>query len=466
LETRALESLRPAARRVRRRDAKQSAKLEASVGRFGLCRPILIDADGTIVEGHGLWEVARKQGVSEVACIVIDHLDKTELRALGIALNKLGETGAWDPDALRLEFEELTVLGVDLVETGFETAEIDGLMLLDDDEDLAASETRAPQRLETAVSHLGDIWILGDHRLGHGDARDATLYDRLMLPGELAQLVLTDEPYNVANVGHVTSNTDHREFAFAHGEMSREDFARFNRQWMEAVLARLVDGGLFATFIDWRSIDLVIASGRELGLDLINVVVWVKTNGGQGSLWRSQHELLPVFKKGSEPHINNVELGRHGRWRSNVWEYAGASSLGSDAREGLALHPTVKPRLLLEDALIDVTNRGDVVIDCFAGSGSTLVAAEATGRCCRAIEFDGPYCDVIIRRWSEMTSREAVLEATGETFGEVGARRRDEGQADPAPQSAYVEDGVAPDEADALPDRDTTGATSNEEGRP
>jgi DNA modification methylase len=466
LETRALESLRPAARRVRRRDAKQSAKLEASVGRFGLCRPILIDADGTIVEGHGLWEVARKQGVSEVACIVIDHLDKTELRALGIALNKLGETGAWDPDALRLEFEELTVLGVDLVETGFETAEIDGLMLLDDDEDLAASETRAPQRLETAVSHLGDIWILGDHRLGHGDARDATLYDRLMLPGELAQLVLTDEPYNVANVGHVTSNTDHREFAFAHGEMSREDFARFNRQWMEAVLARLVDGGLFATFIDWRSIDLVIASGRELGLDLINVVVWVKTNGGQGSLWRSQHELLPVFKKGSEPHINNVELGRHGRWRSNVWEYAGASSLGSDAREGLELHPTVKPRLLLEDALIDVTNRGDVVIDCFAGSGSTLVAAEATGRCCRAIEFDGPYCDVIIRRWSEMTSREAVLEATGETFGEVGARRRDEGQADPAPQSAYVEDGVAPDEADALPDRDTTGATSNEEGRP
>jgi ParB-like chromosome segregation protein Spo0J len=164
LETRALESLRPAARQVRRRDAKQSAKLEASVGRYGLCRPILIDAEGTIVEGHGLWEVARKQGVSEVPCIVIDHLDRTELRALGIALNKLGETGAWDPDALRLEFEELTVLGVDLVETGFETAEIDGLMLLDDDEDLAAGEVPAPQPLETAISRLGDIWLLGDHR--------------------------------------------------------------------------------------------------------------------------------------------------------------------------------------------------------------------------------------------------------------------------------------------------------------
>jgi DNA modification methylase len=466
LETRALESLRPAARRVRRRDAKQSAKLEASVGRYGLCRPILIHDDGTIVEGHGLWEVARKQGVSEVPCIVIDHLDRTEQRALNIALNRTGETGAWDPEALRLEFEELTVLGVDLVETGFETAEIDGIMLLDDDEDLAADEVPAPQRLETAVSSLGDLWVLGDHRLAHGDARDAALYERLMPSGKFAQLVLTDEPYNVANVGHVTSNADHREFAFAHGEMSREEFARFNRQGMEAVLACLVDGGLFATFIDWRSIELVIACGRELGLDLINVVVWVKTNGGQGSLWRSQHELLPVFKKGGEPHINNVELGRHGRWRSNVWEYAGASSLGSDSREGLELHPTVKPRLLLEDALIDITNRGDIVIDCFAGSGSTLVAAEATGRCCRAIEFDGPYCDVIIRRWSEMTGHNAVLEATGETFAEVEARRRDEGPADPAPQFRRVEDDVAPDEADELPDIKATGATCKQQARP
>jgi DNA modification methylase len=401
-----------------------------------------------------------------VPCIVIDHLDKTELRALRIALNRLGETGAWDPEALRVEFEELTVLGVDLIETGFETAEIDGIMLLDDDEDLVADEAPAPQRLETAVSSLGDIWVLGDHRLTQGDARDAALYDRLMRAGEFAQLVLTDEPYNVANVGHVTSNRDHREFAFAHGEMSREDFARFNRQWMEAALARVADGGLLATFIDWRSIELVIACGRELGLDLLNVVVWVKTNGGQGSLWRSQHELLPVFKKGGEPHVNNVELGRHGRWRSNVWEYAGASSLGSDSRDGLALHPTVKPRLLLEDALLDVTNRGDIVVDCFAGSGSTLIAAEATGRCCRAIEFDGPYCDVIIRRWSDMTGRDVVLEATGETFVEVEARRRAEGLADPAPHSARVEDAVAPDEADGLPDNEMTDATCNKEARP
>ena len=185
----------------------------------------------------------------------------------------------------------------------------------------------------------------------------------------------------------------------------------------------LDDGGLLATFIDWRSVDLVIASGLALELALLNLVVWEKSNGGQGSLWRSQHELLPVFKKGDAAHVNNVELGRHGRWRSNVWTYPGGSTLGSDSREGLNFHPTVKPRVLLEDALLDVTNRDDIVIDCFAGSGSTLLAAEAVGRRCRAVELDGPYCDVIIRRWREMTGGDAVLESTDETFGEVEAHR-------------------------------------------
>jgi ParB-like chromosome segregation protein Spo0J len=236
LETRTLESLRPASRSVRCRDVKQSAKLQASLERFGLCRPILIDAEGTIVEGHGLWEVARAQGVSEVPCIVIDHLDRTELRALRIALNRLGETGAWDPVALRLEFEELTVLGLDLVETGFETAEIDGIMLLNDEEDLAAGEAPAPRRLETAISRLGDIWLLGDHRLANGDARDAALYERLMPSGEFAQLVLTDEPYNVANVGHVTSNANR-----ANSSRLISPWANANSRWSVAQAERNPD---------------------------------------------------------------------------------------------------------------------------------------------------------------------------------------------------------------------------------
>jgi DNA modification methylase len=240
----------------------------------------------------------------------------------------------------------------------------------------------------------------------------------------------------------VTGNANHREFAMANGEMNSEQFGDFNRGWMSAASAHLIDGGLIATTIDWRSLEIVLCAGRALGFALLNIVVWVKTNGGQGSLWRSQHEMLPVFKKGDAPHINNIQLGRHGRWRSNVWTYPGASSLGSDARDGLGVHPTVKPRALLEDALLDVTNRGDVVIDCFAGSGSTLLAAEAVGRRCRAIEIDGLYCDVVIRRWQEMTGRRAVLEATGESFADVAARRANESEPHLASATASDRDQV------------------------
>lgn len=250
-----------------------------------------------------------------------------------------------------------------------------------------------------------------------------------MRPGEFARVVLTDPPYNVPNVGHVTSNPQHREFAMAAGEMSSDEFAAFIETCMRGSLARLLDGGLIATFIDWRSVELVIACGRSLGLELMNVVVWSKTNAGQGALWRSQHELLPVFKKGSAPHINNVEMGRFGRWRSNVWTYPGASSLGSDARDGLAVHPTVKPKAMLEDALLDVSDRDEIVLDPFAGSGSTLLAAEATGRVCRTIEIDSQYCDAIVRRWQAMSGEEAVLEETAETFAAVAARREREGDA-------------------------------------
>ena len=243
-----------------------------------------------------------------------------------------------------------------------------------------------------------------------------------MEPGEHARLVLTDEPYNVPNVGHVTSQPHHREFAMAAGEMSSSEFAEFNRNWMALCEACLVDGGLLATFIDWRSVELVLSCGRELGLELLNLIAWTKTNAGQGSLWRSQHELLPVFKKGTGSHVNNVELGRFGRWRSNVWQYAGASSIGSDARELLEVHPTAKPVAMLEDALIDVTNRGDCVLDPFAGSGSTLIAAENVGRSCRAIEIDGLYCDLVIRRWQNLTGETAILEETGEPFASVSER--------------------------------------------
>lgn len=414
----AIESLTSAPRRVRRSEAKQAARIERSIARHGICAPILVNGERQVVHGHGVLEAAKRFGLREVPIIAITHLTRSEERTLALALNRLGETGEWDEELLRLELAELIELDEDIISTGFELAEVDALLLEDD----GSEAEEVPTLPVIAVSAHGDLWMLGDHLLLQGDALDSASYERLVGPGTV-RLVLTDVPYNVPVTGHVTGQSHHREFAMAHGEMSREEFAAFNGTWMQFALASLMAGGLLASFIDWRSVEIILAAGRELGLDLLNMIVWAKSNGGQGSLWRSQHELLPVFKKPGAPHVNNVKLGASGRWRSNLWTYAGGSSLGSDARDGLADHPTVKPKAMLEDALLDITNRGDIVLDPFLGSGSTLLAAESTGRVCRGIEIDGAYCDVAIKRWERLTGLEATLVETGETHERVAQRR-------------------------------------------
>lgn len=423
-----IDVLQPAGRRVRKSTAAQIAKVELSLRQFGICAPILIDNDSRIVHGHVVWEAARRLGLEKMPVVRIGHLNQTERRALSIALNRIGETGEWDIEALKVEFDELIELEVDVISTGFDLAEVDALLLADDADESESDDL--PLVPLSPVSQLGDLWLMDEHRLMHGDARDREVYARLVTEGQSVRLALTDVPFNVPIRGHCTGQAHLREFEVAHGELSREEFDTFNKDWMRLASTVLADGGLLATFIDWRSVDLILSAGRELNLDLLNIVVWAKSNAGQGSLWRSQHEMLPVFKKGGAPHINNIELGRWGRYRSNVWTYPGASTLGSDAREGLAVHPTVKPRAQLEDALLDVTDRGDVVLDCFLGSGSMLLAAEAAGRICRAIEIDGSYCDVAIARWQKMTGREAILEETGETHAEVARRRGTGSQTD------------------------------------
>jgi DNA modification methylase len=416
-----IAALKPAPRRVRRSDKVQAGKLDASLAKFGHVQPLLVDADNAIIHGHGVYEALRRAGVEDVSVIYISHLSATQLRSLAITLNRLGETGSWDEDALKLEFAELMDLGEDLVLTGFDVAEIDGL-LLEEDEAVAASDgVDVPQPPPT--SEPNDVWLLGRHRLIQADALLTESYTALFSANETARVVLSDPPFNVPNVGHTTSSRSHREFAMAAGEMSREQFRSFLVGWLKNVTAHVVDGGLLLVFMDWRSIEILLAAGREVGLDLLNLIVWSKTNGGQGSLWRSQHELIAVFKKGRGPHTNNVALGRWGRWRSNVWVYPGGSSLGSEARAGLEGHPTPKPRALLEDALLDISDPGDVVIDCFLGSGSTLLAAETTGRTCRAMEIDGVYCDLAIERWQSLTGKEAVLQETGKAFRQVSAHR-------------------------------------------
>ena len=366
-------------------------------------------------------EAACRAGLEKVPTIRIDYLSESQQRALAIALNRTAETGSWDLEALKLEFDELIELDEDIISTGFELAEIDALLIEEVPDQQEVEEL--PSVPQTPVSQPGDVWCCGEHRLAQGDARDPSVYERLFVDTATARLVLTDPPFNVPVRGHCTTQSRHREFAMAHGELSRDEFAAFNYEWMRPALGYLGDGGLLASFIDWRSVELILAAGRELDLELLNLIVWNKSNAGQGSLWRSQHELLPVFKKGMGRHTNNIELGRWGRYRSNVWSYAGATTLGSDAREGLLVHPTVKPREMLEDALLDVTDRGDVVLDCFLGSGSTLLAAETTGRICMAVELDSGYCDVAIERWQTATGCDAILNETGETFAEVSSRR-------------------------------------------
>ena len=252
----------------------------------------------------------------------------------------------------------------------------------------------------------------------------------------MARFVLTDEPYNVKIAGNVSGkqgkhkkSAGHSEFVMASGEMSDDEFLQFNVDWMAAVLPRLCDGGILSTFIDWRGLTTVQVAASKLEIEPLNVIVWVKTNAGMGTLYRSMHEFLPMFKVGKEPYVNNIALGKRGRWRSNVWTYPGASSLGSDARGGLKDHPTVKPTAMLKDALLDLTNRGDIVIDPFLGSGSTLIACEHTSRICRGVELDPLYVDVIVRRYQEVAKKPAILVATGETFDEVVKRRAEEASA-------------------------------------
>jgi DNA modification methylase len=416
-----LNLLKTPAREVRKLQPAHVQQVANAIAALGFCAPILIGRDSLVLDGAARVEAARSLGLERVPCVRIEHLSDHEQRVLRLAVNRLGETGSWNLEALKIEFEELILADAPIEISGFSLDEIDQIVLGDRVDGFEKGPIE-PDPSATPISKVGDIFQLGPHRIACGDATDPEILHRLMGEGEMARLVLTDEPYNVPIVGNVTKG-QHREFAMASGEMSEDQFLTFNEAWMTAALPHLQDAGVLATFIDWRGYPTANAAALKLGLAPLNLIVWRKTNAGMGSLYRSQHELLPLFKKGSAPHVNNVELGKRGRWRSNVWTYPGASSLGSDARRGLKDHPTVKPTALLEDALLDVSDRGDVVIDPFLGSGSTLIAADQTGRICRGVELDPLYVDVVMRRYEAATGKAAVFVDTGEMFEALAARR-------------------------------------------
>jgi DNA modification methylase len=413
------------ARNVRKVKPAHLREVAAAISSLGFCHPVLIDERNTVLDGVVRVEAAKLLSLPHVPCIRADHLTAAERRLVRVALNRLSEKGSWNFDALKLELKELILEDAPIEIAGFSMPEIDHIII---GEKPAAVETGplAPDPDARPIVQVGDIFILGEHQIICGDSTDPDVVEALMLGEDKARLILTDEPYNGSVAGHETSG-ERREFLVGSGEMDDAEFRAFNTAWIGACLPHLCDGGLIASFIDWRGYPAVVAAALQLSLAPFDLIVWAKTDGAMGNLYRSQHELLPLFKKGKAPHINNVERGKKQRWRSNVWTYPGAR-LGSEARDGPSHHPTVKPVAMLEDALLDMTERGDIVIDPFLGSGSTLIACEKTGRRCRGVELDPLYIEVILRRCEAVTGQIAVLESTGETYVELAARRRCEAE--------------------------------------
>src|ERR1700674_780615 len=421
IEAYPVDALKSHVRKLRKSDPAHVREIANSINTLGFNVPLLIGKDNIVVDGDSRLEAAKLLGLSSVPCIRVDHLNETEQRLLRLAVNRLGEKGVWDVGELEAEFKELIIADVPIEISGFGSDEIDQVVIGGNEDGYEAGDL-VPLPGATAIARVNDLFLLGSHFLICGDATDPAVVGRLMRT-DVARMVLTDEPFNVAIGGHVTGG-DHREFVMASGEMTDSQFLDFNEKWMDAVLPHLVDGGILGTFIDWRGLPIVHTAATGLGLTPLNLVVWAKTNAGMGSLYRSQHELLPLFKKGQASHVNNVALGKRGRHRSNVWTYPGASSQGSDARRGLQDHPTVKQTAMLRDSLIDLSHRDEIILEPFGGSGSTLIACETTGRVCRCIELDPLYVDVIVRRYQRIIGQKAILEEGGENFDELETRRK------------------------------------------
>ncbi|MGZ5875860.1 MAG: site-specific DNA-methyltransferase [Bradyrhizobium sp.] len=398
----------PDPRNARTHPKRQIDQIRASIEAFGFTNPVLADREGHIIAGHGRLQAARAMGLAELPVITLTGLSETQKRTLRIADNKIALNAGWDLEILQLELGELGSIDVDidLTLTGFSTGEIDVILTsaVDPDDEVIPPVPGTPR------TKLGDIWILGDHRVGCGDGRDAGFLQRVVGHEAGVDAAFLDPPYNVRIGGHAVSAGSHREFAMASGEMTEAEFRSFLADTLGAAARVSRDGAVHFVCMDWRHMDDVSAVGRTVYGERLNLCVWNKSNAGMGSLYRSKHELVFVYRVGTAPHLNMVELGRHGRNRTNVWDYASVNSLGGSRREDLAMHPTVKPTGLVADAILDVTRRGDLVLDLFLGSGTTIRAADRTGRRFRGLDIDPLYVDVAIERWSAKTGLEPRLE--------------------------------------------------------
>jgi DNA modification methylase len=425
IEYLAIGAIKPDPANARRHTAKQISKLSAIIREFGFHSPIVIDETGLVLAGHARLEAAKSLGLASVPCVRLGDLTAIQKKAVALADNRIGDESTFDPDALRALLVELTDIDFDIELAGFDTGEVD--LIIDGSNassDDPADRFEEPAPDQAAISQPGDLWLLGAHRLLCGDALEAASYEAV-LGDRKAQMVFSDPPWNLPVDGYLTGlgRHKHREFLCGAGEMSEAEFRAFLARAIALIVACCVDGAIAFVCIDWRHVGDLLAAANGSFTELKNICVWAKTSPGKGGFYRSQHELVAVFKKGKAPHRNNIHLGEHGRFRSNLWTYPGANSFGSTREAGLAVHPTVKPLALVADAIRDVSKNGDLVLDPFVGSGTTILAAERTRRRAAAIEIDPLYCDVAVHRWEAMTGIPAVLASDGRSFAQVAKAR-------------------------------------------
>ena len=424
---RPISDLQPYANNARTHSKKQIAQIAESITRFGFTNPVLIGDDNEIIAGHGRIAAAKLLGLKTVPTLTLSDLSAQDRRAYILADNKLATNAGWDQQLLAIELQGLIDVSYDLSVTGFSLAEIDLTLDASVASDPVARdepEDQMPPHSDLIVSQLGDLWQLGRHRLLCGDARLPDSYTTL-LGSERVDLVFTDPPYNRSPSRDLShgGRIKHADFAFASGEMTEEAFTEFLTDCLCAASDTMRDGAIAYVCMDWRGMGPLLAAGKKAFTEMKNLVVWNKTNGGQSAFYRSKHELIFVFKQGAAPHTNSFGLGAGGRYRTNVWDCAGVNTFSATRDEELASHPTCKPVSLVADAIRDCSKRGELVLDAFGGAGSTLIAADKTGRTARLIEYDPRYCDTIIRRWEMLTGKRATLAGSGTAFEDIAAQR-------------------------------------------
>lgn len=420
-----IHSLKPSPDTTRRHSRRQMKSLVRSIEDFGFKVPALVDRDNVVRVGNARVEAAKEAGLEEIAVIYIRDLTAEQMRLFSIADNKLAEGACWDNEGLRAVFAEIAILApeLDLGSSAFTITERDIIIGNAEADRLTDFDDVPPPSTEGTIARIGERYTLGRHVVVCGSAIDPEVIKQA-LAGQKVRTVASDPPYN-QKVGEISGLgvKKHREFAMASGEMKRPQFVEFLVQAIKATQDHLIDGALLYLFMDWRHLSELLSAAEATKLDYLNLLVWAKTNAGMGSFYRSAHEMIGVFKHGKAPHLNNVELGRNGRSRTNVLHYPGANTFAKGRNQALELHPTVKPVALMADLILDSSEPGDLILDPFGGSGSTLIAAEKTDRRACLVEIDPIYVDVILHRFKAATGIMPVLETTGETLDELAAQR-------------------------------------------